>query len=354
MSSEASIPQLRFQKTDDVELRVADLEPLWDFCSRLRFLADVADVGQGFTHKGETLPVGSITQSPQKFPKAVKGFGRFEKKLMIHEWPIETWLNIEPEVVRRSGHGTATGIPQVIFNEARSSRGPWRLKALIDQSGHAVTGRFNVARPTTSESVSVEVLWAILNSPIGNAFAYSHSDNRHNDAGMLRQLPIPELGWQSINSIEKAVRAYLECVTPDPDAVFATTNLKTARELLLWVDCEVLKLYDLPRELERQLLDYFAGWQREGVPFQFDRYFPEHFTDPISLADYLAITADWPETNRRRAELIHKKVARTIPAEERTELNHLQSLATSRANLVAPLPLAELERLHREVVGGAE
>lgn len=123
---------------------------------------------------------------------------------------------------------------------------------------------------------------------------------------------------------------------------------------MLRVDCEVLKLYDLPRELERQLLDYFAGWQREGVPFKFDRYFPAHFKDPISLADYLAITVDWPETNHRRAELIHKKVARTIPVEERTELDHLQSLATSRANLVAPLPLDELERLHREVVGGTE
>ena len=114
------------------------------------------------------------------------------------------------------------------------------------------------------------------------------------------------------------------------------------------------KKSQLAFEIERQLLDYFAGWEREGVPFKFDRYFPEHFTDPISLADYLASTTDWSETNRRRAELIHKKVARTISSDERTELNHLQSLATSRKNLIAPLPLAELERLHREVVGGAE
>ena len=354
VSIEISVPQQRFQATNEAGLRVADLEPLWQFCSRHRMLTEFAQVGQGFTHKGETLPVGSITQLRKQFPNAVKGFARFEGKLMTHDCPIETWLNIGPEVVRRPGHGTTTGIPQVIFNEAPCSRGPWRLKAMIDHLGHAVTGRFNVVRPTAPAFTSLEALWAIFNSPIANAFAYAHSGKRHNDAGMFRQMPIPELTQQSTNRIEEAGRAYLDCVTPDPDSVFAKANFKTARELLLRVDCEVLKLYDLPRELERQLLDYFAGWQREGVPFKFDRYFPEHFTDPISLADYLAITADWPETNRRRAELIRKKVARTISSNERTELNHLQSLATSRANLIAPLPLAELERLHREVVGGTE
>lgn len=75
---------------------------------------------------------------------------------------------------------------------------------------------------------------------------------------------------------------------------------------------------------------------------------------PISRSDYLAITADWPQTNHRRAELIEKEIAGTISADEQRELEHLQSLATSRRSLIAPLPLAELERLHRDVVGGAE
>ena len=172
--------------------------------------------------------------------------------------------------------------------------------------------------------------------------------------GLLRQMPIPSV-LTSTDAVVDAVRNYLSYVRRDPDAILQPPiNQQKSRTLLLRVDCEVLKLYNLPRELERQLLDYFAGWQREGVPFKFDRYFPEHFTDPISLADYLAITEDWAETNQRRAELIHRKVARTITSDEQTELNHLQSLATSRANLIAPLPLAERERLHREVVGGEE
>ena len=39
---------------------------------------------------------------------------------------------------------------------------------------------------------------------------------------------------------------------------------------MLRVDAEVLRLYELPPKLERQLLDLFAGWPRLGVPFSFD------------------------------------------------------------------------------------
>ena len=111
-------------------------------------------------------------------------------------------------------------------------------------------------------------------------------------------------------------------------------------------------MYALPRELEWQLLNLFAGWPRKGVPFKFDRYFPEHFTDHITLADYLAITADWPETNRRRDALIRKKVApHDFSTRNIAELAQLQSLASLRVRLLAPLPLEELEQAHRLIVG---
>lgn len=59
-------------------------------------------------------------------------------------------------------------------------------------------------------------------------------------------------------------------------------------------------------------------------------------------AQILAITTDWPKTNARRAELIRRKVARTITDAEREELNRLQMFATARQCLFAPLPLEQL------------
>jgi hypothetical protein len=58
------------------------------------------------------------------------------------------------------------------------------------------------------------------------------------------------------------------------------------------------------------------------------------------------IGIDWRATNSRRSALIQKKVARTITDDERDELNKLQSLASARQNILAPLPLEQLEAMH--------
>ncbi len=342
----------RFLTTEDMDLRVIDLENIWQSLSECPMLSDVATVGKGLQYMAHP-PKGMKTISEETFPEAVRGFSRLDPALRIHEQPREMWMSLDPKCISARRHGAQTRTSQVIFNEVRTSRGCWRLKAFMDEQGHALTGSFNVAR--SNGIVSSEWLWAVLNSPIANALAFCSSNNRHNQATTFRAMRIPDFDDAKMKRITSAARNYLTYVRRDPVAILQQPiNSQQACTLLLRVDCEVLKLYNLPRELERQLLDYFAGWQREGVPFKFDRYFPEHFTDPISLSDYLAITADWPETNKRRAALIRKKVDRTIDSEEREELKHLQSLASSRKNLIAPLPLAELERLHREVVGETE
>lgn len=63
----------------------------------------------------------------------------------------------------------------------------------------------------------------------------------------------------------------------------------------------------------------------------------------ISDRRILAITTNWPATNNRRAELIERKVARTITPDETAELSRLQSYASARQNLFGPLPTEELE-----------
>lgn len=107
--------------------------------------------------------------------------------------------------------------------------------------------------------------------------------------------------------------------------------------------------HDLPSYIERQLLDYFAGWERGGVPFKQDRYFPEGFDEPISLADYLAITVDWDTTNRRRLKLVEKRLAKTIRAEEREELQGLQRLAGLKRELLSSPSLKKLAKMEADL-----
>jgi hypothetical protein len=89
----------------------------------------------------------------------------------------------------------------------------------------------------------------------------------------------------------------------------------------------------------------FSGETRRGVPFEQTGYLPKGFADPISLQDLLAITQDWEQTNERRARLLLKEERGRLSGRERDALAHLQHLTDIRIRLVAPLPLAELDRI---------
>jgi hypothetical protein len=65
-------------------------------------------------------------------------------------------------------------------------------------------------------------------------------------------------------------------------------NSKEAEQRILSIDAEVMRLYDLPPRLERQVLDLFNGWQRRGVDFKFERYYPKEFESYIPLYEYLS------------------------------------------------------------------
>ncbi len=341
----------RFSAAHNLDLRVPELEEVWEWCRQqgCSTLGTMADVGLGLIYLGRELPSGARTYSADRFPGAVRGFVHFDCEY-LHQTPTAYWLNLSDDVLLRSRAGTVTGVPQVLLNYAPASRGPWRLKALIDRDGHALTSRFIAVR-ANARGYPLEYFWATMNSPVANAFAYCHLGKRDNIVSTIRRTPIPQADSDAVARIEQAARTYLAAVSPN-DVPNRQVAPEVLRELMLRVDAEVLRLYRLPPQLEREILDLFAGWPRVGLPFSFDRYFPPHFEDCLPLHDLIAITQDWFETNRRRDELIERKVRRTIAPEEKTELSRLQELADLRVRLVAPLPLRELEQM-QELEGEA-
>jgi hypothetical protein len=69
------------------------------------------------------------------------------------------------------------------------------------------------------------------------------------------------------------------------------------RHVLLEIDALILRGYNLPPRMERQLLDFFRG-QRRPVPFEFGDYFPPDFTPTIPLGMY--ISADFQKCTAER------------------------------------------------------
>ena len=272
---------------------------------------------------------------------------------MTHELPVVTWLNLDPGTIRRPMHGTAIGVPQVLLNYARVSRESWRIKAIIDEQGHPVTSDFLVVRPKVPAS-ALGVVWGLCNSPMGNAYAYCHTEKRHVLAGDMRRMPVPNVTEVDLGRLNEAVADYLEAARnisarairqPQQSNGKSKSRQKTfegieGREpaadaavlehlrILHWrIDAEVLRLYDLPAALERKVLDLFSGVRRRGVPFEQTEYFPKEFTELDRLSDLLAITTDWPKTNKRRAKLLDLEEEDRVTPQQAEELENLQRLA---------------------------
>ena len=360
-TTQAIMPLSVFEENDG-SLLVPEMNDIWQMLHGRPKLGDLVEGGKGFEHKGKddpTLPEGAIRESDVKIDGLTEGFADWSESQLTHELPKSKWLNLSDDVIRARGvkkHGTVKGKTQLLLNYARISRESWRLKALLDQKGHPVTSRFLVFRPKNS-AVGLRALWAVCNSPLANAFAYSHSSTRDVLTGTMTELPVFSANAAAIAALEVAVEAYFKAVkgtkalanrSKRPNTISADqlslalpgeqndgpTSEEELKYLHWRIDAEVLRLYDLPAAMERRILDLFTGVQRRGVPFTQTEYFPKGFTHLDRLSDLLAITADWTQTNRRRCHLIRKDVKSHLNEKEKAELQRLESLADARIALM--------------------
>ena len=309
-TTEQFVPQERFLSQEGHALRLPEIEDVWAFLGSHPLLNSLAHIGQGFQHKGRDLPPNAPTVSVHRFPGAIQGFAGLRNDPMLHQLPDRVWLNLEHRVIRTPGTGLVVGTPQALLNYAPVGRGPWRLKGLLDRKGHPVTSRFLTVRARDA-STSLEYLWGLINSPLANAYAYCHSEKRDILAGTMRKLPVPRASVTEIQRVSEAVRAYFAEVSPADEGLKAQTRPDRAKELLLAVEAEVLRLYGLPPRLERQVLDLFAGHPRPGVPFDFDGYYPAGFTPFVPLHVYVS------ESYRlSTAGEVHRRTKNVRPSKE--------------------------------------
>lgn len=360
-SSTELLSQATLTAGKDASFFVPELSALWESLQRLPRLAESVEIGKGLEHKSShSLPKGVVTMSEVLRRGLVAGFSGWTAGVMLHGLPREVWLNIDESVVRRPLSGTTVGRAQVVVNYARVSRGPWCLKALIDERGHAATSRFLIVRPREG-TMSLQVLWALLNSPLGNAYMHTHSTKRDMLGGTLEDLPVPILGADAHAALEQAVNRYLLAARTYVTGADAQADLfsqrstdgtssETLRNLLWQIDAQVLQLYELPPELEQRLLHLFAGAERGGVPFEQHEYFPKRFTLLSRLSDLLRILTSWDAISEHKEHLVDQKLQRKASPDELRELRELQRLTSARRELYAPLPLEAVEQVKADLV----
>ncbi len=331
-------------------------DEVWCWLSDYPRLASIADLGKGLEHKSrDHLPPGTMTLHNEDFPGAVLGFTGTRGKPWIHGAPTQIgYLNLDPATIGRPRSGADTDKPQVLINYAPANRMIWKIRAFIDREGRPFTSRLITVRPK-AESLSLEYLWALCNSPIANAYVHTHCLKRDILVGRMRELPIPPAGPSDIRRITRLASDYIDAAVRFQASSEAgddrslplfdgssseVVDEHTLHSLLRALDAEVLRLYGLPARVEKKLLDLFADRVRPGVPGRFRGYYPTGFGQAIPLYAYLsdpfqdALHGGSPDIPNDRLDrydaLIDKQLSGELSESEDDELHWLQAEVAGR------------------------
>lgn len=307
---------------EDVSLYEPDLRELWRHCEALPELETEFDVQQGFQLKAEqalgTRPVVSAVQRAG-FSKAVLNAS---DDYTVWELLQTKWVDLRASNVRRPGAATVLGTAQVIINYAGPVQA-WRFRPVVDAEGIAVSSRFLTFRPRAIARHSLTTLWAVLLSPVAGAYAYSWSSKRQTLVKEWLAFPLPTPSESQRAEIEAAANTYLELVRKAQEFMVLVPDDGTIRRALLDLDAAVLRLYDLPPALERQLLAIFDGVDRPGVGCTFRGYPAGWSSRPAAPSTQLP-DDDRPIWERIAdlAERLPQEMVAQLPTDGASQLDH--------------------------------
>ncbi len=265
-------------------LWVPPLSEVWDALGHCDRLGDHAQV-----HRGIEFSVSlreRLDELVSETPREGFSPGLYRSKGVLEPFTIRRslYLNTMEKAMRGRAHEQPWGVPKVIVNRVRRSRGFWTISGAVDYQGLYCYQDFHGIWPTGR--MSLEVLAAIVSGPVANAFAAVWEGKRDVRVRTILDIPVPVLAADQVLTLKRLVTEYRDArhkwMEGELDPARAET---TCKELLGAVDGEVLRAYDLPPRLERMLLDSFRGQSRPG-PVEFSEYFPASFRPFIPWCTY--------------------------------------------------------------------
>lgn len=315
--SENVVPVTDFANDARKSFRVPDLPAVWARLAANPKLDSVATVGQGFSFAERGLIAKARQAGSRRMKDSVRAIIDGVKDVMVWQVPQSIWLSPEQTPVNPWRSGNATEEPQILVNYVRVMRGPWRLKAFMDHDGCAAINKYTTVRPLP-ESPPLEFLWAVLNSPVANAFAYCHTLQKHIYDSLIALLPLPSDWKTHVAPVIQAANAYLSLVRRETTFGLVAANDSAICEALLHMDAAVMRAYGLPVRLERAVLDLFrlppanqSRRRRKGVGCRFGDYYPAEFKSLVPLHKF--ISSDYQDsTVDRVAECMRPTGASTI------------------------------------------
>ena len=265
------------------DLWIGALDELWEHLERNPTLGHAAEIYRGLKWWKQGNGHSAVPRD---------GFARgvFSPSESLTPFEVQriAYLDIRPESAIFPGPlARSWEKPKILANSARRSRGPWRMAAAYDSSGLFASQAFFGIWPNDT-TFAPEALEAILNGPLANAFLTECASYQDFTNELLKQLPMPKR--EDLEGIAQAVRRYRAARVAEHKDTLKPREEANAllNRLLIQIDAEVLKAYDLPPRLERRLLEFFRGHEHERrVGHAFRGWLPEDFTAYIPLHEYL-------------------------------------------------------------------
>lgn len=264
------------------------LYSIWKRLEHLPKLGDFVDL-----HKGVEYERGGKSVKTEPFPSSIPGVDLVGESLRPFSIGVTKWISDGPRRGEGGSWSRPWAMPKILANVAPRSRGPWRLIAARDENGLVATERFFVMWQT-SDVWTLPALVAFLNSAVANAFVFDHDGKRITRGTTLKKLPLPPANSALLKLLEDLS---LECEIRVSESADADLE-----DLLLQIDSELLKAYDLPPREERRLLDFFQGEPRPGCR-SFNGYYPENFVPSIPLHMLLSTEYQKASADRLVAEM---------------------------------------------------
>jgi hypothetical protein len=261
------------------DLWIGELDGLWTYLEDAPRLGEHADIFRGLQWRSQRT---GVADGPG--PLRERGVYKPAESLTPFRLRNPVWLNADPAINLYPGPLTRPwDNPKVLINNQRSSRGPWRLVAAADESGLWASQQFTALWPTAHYGANV--LAAIMNGPLANAFVTEHSTDHDFTNVMLASMPLPRR--LDTAALDEAVREYEAALNEALRKLLpANDDNDRLNRLLVWIDALVLDGYDLPPRLERQLFSYFEGRKRPTL-HEFQGWLPGDLKGYMPLYEWL-------------------------------------------------------------------
>jgi len=248
---------------EDVPLWHNRLQHMWSELASFPTLGDIAEIHRGVEYKIQLQDREEKLFSEVPRDGWVQGLRSVTSDFEPYIVRPSMYLNLDSQLMWHEEYMLPWEKPKVIANVAVIGQSPWRIVGALDEQGLVCTQSFHGIWPT--DVVPIEVIAALLNGPVANAFLNVDGTSRYNHIHMLQQIPVPQFDNWEIHEITSLVREYMAIRERwHSRSEDAKRSKVTGEGVIGRIEEEILGCYHLSMKPEKELLACFEGYTRPG------------------------------------------------------------------------------------------